>query len=82
MKKRIARNVLLPYEVIAAASEGDVEAINWVVNHYYGYITHLSKRRFIDEYGNCHEYIDEEKRQLLMIKLISKAMEFDASKVI
>ena len=82
MKKMMTRNGLLPYEVIAAASKGDVEAINQVVNHYYGYITHLSKRRFVDEFGNCYEYIDEEKRQILVIKLISKTLEFDANHVV
>ena len=82
MKKIKNKEVLLPYEVIAAASEGNVEAINRVVNRYYGYITHLSKRRFIDEFGNCYEYIDEEKRRMLVIKLISKTLDFDANHVV
>ena len=31
---------LLPYRVILAASGGDVDALNAVLKHYAGYITH------------------------------------------
>ena len=72
----------LSYEVIAAASEGDLDAINQVVNHYRGYITYLSKIDLYDEFGNHYEYIDDEKRQLLEIKLITKILDFRADQVV
>ena len=42
-KANISGRELLPYDVITDASEGDLDAINQVVNHYRGYITYLSK---------------------------------------
>ncbi|EIF2213549.1 helix-turn-helix domain-containing protein, partial [Listeria monocytogenes] len=38
------KNRLVPYETIVAASEGDIEAIGAVLDHYTGYITTLSTR--------------------------------------
>lgn len=81
-KAGISGRGLLPYEVIAAASEGDLDAINQVVNHYRGYITYLSKIDLYDEFGNHYEYIDDEKRQLLEIKLITKILDFRAEQVV
>ena len=81
-KADISERGLLSYDVIAAASEGDLDAINQVVNHYRGYITYLSKINLYDEFGNQYEYFDEEKRQLLEIKLITKILCFRADQVI
>ena len=39
---------LLPFPVIAAASGGDIDAINKVLKHYEGYIIALSTRRLYD----------------------------------
>ena len=38
------RSALLPYPVIAAAVNGDPDAVNQVVRHYSGYIATLSTR--------------------------------------
>jgi len=37
--------ILLSYHVIVLASNGDVDAINTVLNHYEGYIAALSTRQ-------------------------------------
>lgn len=67
---------MLPFPVIAAASQGDVDAINTVIKHYEGYIAVLSTRRFCDEHGNPHMYVDEEMRRRLETKLITRILKF------
>lgn len=49
-KANISGRELLSYDVIAAVSEGDLDAINQVINHYRGYITYLSKLDLYDEF--------------------------------
>lgn len=67
---------LLPFHVIKAASEGDVEAINAVLKHYERYIAKLSTRRLYDEYGQPHYCVDENLRRRLETKLITKVLSF------
>lgn len=53
---------LLPYPVIIAATKGDPEAMNIVVQHYESYIASLSMRKLRDERGNIYWGIDEDIR--------------------
>lgn len=48
---QMKKSELLPFHIIKAASEGDVEAINTVLKHYEGYIASLSTRIMFDEFG-------------------------------
>lgn len=50
---------LLPYPVILAATKGDPEAMNIVMQHYQSYIAHLSIRKIRDERGNTYYGIYE-----------------------
>lgn len=83
MKKRIKnahRNRkydLIPYHVIKAASEEDIDAIMQIVKHYEGYIRKLSTRYMYDESGTLRCYIDEELRLRLKTKLIEKVLSFE-----
>lgn len=70
------KNNLLPFPVIAAASDGDVDAINAVLKHYEGYIASLSIRRVYDEDGKGYTIVDEELRRRLETKLITKILTF------
>lgn len=67
---------LIPFSIIAAASDGDVDAINAVLKHYEGYIVALSKRRVYDENGNGYTIVDETVRRQLETKLITKILMF------
>lgn len=67
---------LLPFHVIKAASEGNVEAITVVLRHYGKYIGKLSIRRLYDEYGQPHYCVDETLRRRLETRLIEKALSF------
>ena len=70
---------LLPFPVIAAASNGDVDAINAILKHYEGYIASLSLRRVYDEDGNGYTIVDEELRRRLETKLIVKILSFEVA---
>ncbi|MCI8891975.1 MAG: helix-turn-helix domain-containing protein [Eubacterium sp.] len=48
--KQTEERNLLPFHIIKAASEGDVEAIHAVLSHYEGYIAKLSTRKMYDEF--------------------------------
>lgn len=69
---------LLPFQIIKAASEGDIAAINTVLKHYEGYIIRLSTRKLYDEDGQLHYCVDETLRRRLETKLITKVLEFKA----
>lgn len=68
---------LIPYPVIAAAVNGDADAVNEVIRHYSGYIATLCKRTGRDENGNYGTYVDEELRRRLETKLIIAILSFD-----
>ena len=68
---------LLPFHIIKAASEGDVEAINVVLKHYEGYIASLSIRMLFDEFGQIHYCVDETLHRRLETKLITKILDFE-----
>lgn len=67
---------LLPFPVIAAAVDGNVDAINSVLKHYEGYIAALSMRKLYDENGCSHWCVDEEMRRRLETKLITRILTF------
>ncbi len=67
---------LISIDIISAASHGDIDAINTILRHYKGYITALSMREVYDSDGNCYTILDEELKQRLETKLITKILEF------
>lgn len=69
-------NVVLSFSVIAAATGGNVDAINAVLKRYEGYIAQLSTRTLYDEEGNVYAVVDEEMRRRLETKLITKILKF------
>lgn len=71
---------LVPFSVIEAASNGNVEAINAVLKHYEEYIAALATRCLYDENGVQHLCVDDEKRKRLEIKLITKILDFEILK--
>ena len=71
-----AESGLLPYPVIVAATKGDPEAMNIVVQHYESYIASLSMRTLRDERGNTYWGIDEDIRDRLRSKLMRAILSF------
>ena len=78
-KARTSVNALVLYPVIVMAADGDVDALNAVLEHYNGYIAVLSTMQLYDEYGNLHIYVDEELKRRLETKLIMKILTFNAA---
>lgn len=74
--KQTEERNLLPFHIIKAASEGDVEAIHAVLAHYEGYIAKLSTRKMYDEFGQVHYCVDETLCRRLETKLIAKTLAF------
>ena len=74
--KQNQKNELPSFEMLKAATEGDVDAINGMIKHYESYILHLSTRKMYDEYGQIHYCVDETLRRRLETKLIVKILNF------
>lgn len=68
---------LLPYPVIIAATKGDPEAMQIVVQHYESYIAYLSMRKLYDERGNAYYGIDEDIRDRLRSRLMRAVLSFE-----
>ena len=79
-QKRNSGYGLIAFLVIKAASNGDAEAIRMVLKHYEAYISYLSMRWFYDENGMPRCYVDDEKREMLEIKLITTILDFKVTK--
>ena len=71
-----SKHDLLPFPIIAAAINGNVDAINAVVKHYAGYITALSTRQLFGENGMPVLFVDDEMRRRLETKLITRILSF------
>ena len=67
---------LLPYPVIIAATKGDPEAMNIVIQHYESQISYLSMRKLRDERGNTYYGIDEDIRDRLRSHLMRAVLSF------
>lgn len=68
---------MIPFPVIVAATDGDIEAVNRIVKHYGGYIAKRSLRPMKDEYGNQHMVVDETLRHRMETRLITKILSFE-----
>ena len=71
-------SVLIPYPVILAATKGDPDAMKMVLQHFSGYIAHLSLRAFRDERGNIYYGIDADIQERLQAKLMKAILTFEA----
>lgn len=68
----------LPFEVIRAASGGDIESMERVIRYYDGYMKSLATKSMMDRSGNIHNYIDEDLYSRLHMRLILSVMKFNA----
>lgn len=68
---------LLPFEIIEAAANGDITAINSVLAHFEGYIATLATRTLYDEHGCPCQYLDPELKRRLETKLIVRVLKFN-----
>lgn len=76
-KVQNSKHSLLPFSIIGAASNGNVDAISAVLKHYEPYIAALDTRRLYDENGVPHLCVNDELRKTLEIELITKILAFE-----
>ncbi len=79
MGKRVRAEVYpgsVQFSIIKAASEGDIQAIDCILQHYERYIIKLSTRILYDEYGRSYVCVDEALKHKLEAKLVAKILEF------
>ena len=62
--------------IVAAAIEGDVEAINQILSYFQPFINSECKREYRDEFGKIHYVTDEYMKRRLETKLITKILDF------
>lgn len=67
---------LLSYPVIVAATQGDFEAMDYVLHHYESYMVSLSIRRFRDDRGNLYYGVDRDIYDRLRSKLMLAVLKF------
>lgn len=67
---------LLPFPVISAAVNGDTNAMCAILKHYEGYIAKLCTRTLKDDAGNTYSFVDEEMRNRLQVRLITRTLAF------
>ena len=67
---------LLPFPVMSATAYGDTNAMCAILKHYGGYIAKLCTRTLKDDAGNTYSYVDEEMRNRLQVRLITRTLAF------
>lgn len=76
-KKKYQGRKLITYETILSAKECNSEAMGKIIDYYKPYIRQLSIVNLYDASGNTYLYVDQEKMNLLQMKLISATIKFD-----
>ena len=76
MKTTYRKVALLPFPVIAAAVNGDPDAVARVVRHYSGYMAVLSMRLRCDSVGISRFQLDYDLYQRLESKLLAVIFQF------
>ncbi|PNV64171.1 helix-turn-helix domain-containing protein [Rubneribacter badeniensis] len=66
---KCAKNCTLP-------ANGDTTAMCAILKHYEGYIAKLCTRTLKDDAGNTYSYVDEEMRNRLQVRLITRTLAF------
>ena len=80
MKKKTNRQYhngkLMPYEVIKVAKQGNVEAIEKIIDHYEGYINSVSTGLYIKPNGECEYVIDRQMHDEIVVRIIGAILKF------
>lgn len=66
----------VPFPIIKAAKENDIEAAENTRRHFEGYITSRCLRRYEGADGQIHTYVDEDLKYLAVIALYAAIFRF------
>lgn len=72
-----SKQEVLPFPTITLAVQGDVIAVNQVLEHFQQYIIKLSQKTLFDEMGNPYIYVEPEIKRILETKLIVAILNFE-----
>ena len=76
-KRQNSRNEnLVPFETIKAATEGNLDAIEKVLDHFDPYITSLARGLYIKPNGDYQYVIDQQLHDEISVKLIDAILKF------
>lgn len=50
----------VPFNIIQAAKRFDTEAVQFILQHFEGYIISCCLCRYDDEYGSTHFHVDDD----------------------
>ena len=67
---------LLRFRVISEDANGDTTAMCAILKHYECYIATLCTRTLKDDASNTYSYVDEEMRNSLQLRLITRTLAF------
>jgi len=68
---------MIPFSLIVKATDGDTEAIYYILKYYKGYIAKRSLRLVKDEYGHQSMVVDEVLQGRMETRLITKILAFE-----
>ena len=60
----------LTYDLICAAVDGEITALEEILRFYYDYINALATVKWEDAQGKTYRYIDEDLKSRIQLKLI------------
>ena len=66
----------VPFSIIAAAKQSDVEAVDFISRHFEGYIANRCLNSYQDQSGNTLSYVDDDLRYHAEIALLSAIFTF------
>lgn len=51
---------MVPFSIIVAAKQSDMEAVDFIRRHFEGYIASRCLKYYSDQYGNMKSFVDDE----------------------
>ena len=67
---------IVPFPIIVAAKESDIEAITFIRRHFEGYIASRCRNTYMDQYGSSKPFVDHELRYHAEIAMLSAIFSF------
>ncbi len=66
----------VPFPIIKSAKGNDLEAVNFILQHFEGYIARRCLNTYADQYGNRKFFVDEDLRYHAESALLSAIFTF------
>lgn len=67
----------VPYEKIVAATKGEIQSIEWILEHYSPYMTAIATIECYGENGKTYYIVDDELMGRIKSKLIKRILNFN-----